>query len=128
MIYGIGTDLIEVARVAEKLKHKDFKARVFSQKEIEYCDAQGRPTESYAARFAAKEAFFKALGTGWEGHFPLCDIEILNDKLGKPELYLINQAKVYFDKKSFGKIHVSLSHLKEMASAFVVIERVMSDE
>ncbi len=123
MIFGIGTDLIEVERVAEKLEKKaGFKELVFSADEILYCEARTNKYEHYAARFAAKEAFFKAIGTGWRNGTAFNEIEIVNDNEGKPELHFLgNSAKTIADLK-LGKIFVSLSHLKTMASAMVVIE------
>lgn len=122
MIFGIGTDMIEVARVREKVKKEDFKKRLFSEREIALCESKGRPAESFAARFAGKEAFLKALGTGWDGQTTFTDIEILNNEMGKPELILSGRTKVYFDKLKLGKIHVTLSHLKDLAMAVVLIE------
>jgi holo-[acyl-carrier protein] synthase len=121
MILGIGTDMIEVERVKNGLTKPEFKTKVFSPREIEYCDTD-KMNESYAVRYAAKEAFFKALGTGWTGNMLLSEVEILNDESGKPEIHLSGNTLTYFESKGGGKIHVSLSHLKEMAIAFVVIE------
>jgi holo-[acyl-carrier protein] synthase len=69
MIWGIGIDIIEVERVAKKVDKPGFKERVFTEREIAYCDGFHLRAERYAARFAAKEAFFKAMGTGWMGRF-----------------------------------------------------------
>jgi holo-[acyl-carrier protein] synthase len=123
MIFGIGTDLIEVERVADKMEKKSgFKELVFSPGEIIYCEARANKYEHYAARFAAKEAFLKAIGTGWRKGTAFNEIEIYNDEEGKPELrFLGNTAKTIGDMK-LGKIFVSLSHLKIMACAMVVIE------
>lgn len=123
MIFGIGTDLIEVERVAEKMEKKQgFKELVFSAGEIIYCEARTYKYEHYAARFAAKEAFLKALGTGWRNGTAFNEIEIYHDEEGKPEIRFHGlTAKTIADLK-FGKIFVSLSHLKTMACATVVIE------
>lgn len=125
MIFGIGTDLIEVARVAEKMEKKaGFKELVFSPAEILYCEAMTFKYEHYAARFAAKESFFKAIGTGWRNGTAFNEIEIYNDEEGKPEIrFLGNTAKTIEDLK-LGKIFVSVSHLKTMASAIVIIEKI----
>jgi holo-[acyl-carrier protein] synthase len=124
MIFGIGTDLIEVERVADKMEKKTgFKELVFSPAEIIYCEARANKYEHYAARFAAKEAFFKAIGTGWRNGTAFNEVEIYNDEVGKPELrFLGNTAKTITGMK-LGKIFVSLSHLKSMACAIVVIEK-----
>lgn len=123
MIFGIGTDLIEVERVAEKMEKKQgFKELVFSADEIIYCEARTYKYEHYAARFAAKEAFLKAIGTGWRNGTAFNEIEIYNDEEGKPEIRFHGlTAKTIADLK-LGKIFVSLSHLKTMACAMVIIE------
>jgi len=123
MIFGIGTDLIEVERVAEKMeKRAGFKELVFSPDEIIYCETKTFKYEHYAARFAAKEAFLKAIGTGWRKGTAFNEIEIYHDEEGKPEFRFHGiTAKTVADLK-LGKIFVSLSHLKTMACAMVIIE------
>lgn len=123
MIFGIGTDLIEVERIAEKMEKKaGFKELVFSTDEIEYCEAMAFKYEHYAARFAAKEAFLKALGSGWRSGTAFNEIEIYHDAAGKPEMRFHGlTAKTFADLK-LGKIFVSISHLKTMACAMVIIE------
>ena len=124
MIFGIGTDLIEVQRVAEKLEKKTgFKELVFSADEIIYCEARTFKYEHYAARFAAKEAFLKALGTGWQKGTAFNEIEIYNDVEGKPEFRFNGVTAATVANLKLGKIFVSLSHLKTMASAMVIIEK-----
>jgi len=124
MIYGIGTDIIEVQRVEEKIrKGKGFRELVFTPLEIAYCEQQAAPYEHYAARFAAKEAFLKALGTGWgHGGVPFNEIEVRNNALGKPELHLISSAASRYKETGIQQIWVSLSHVKTTAIAMVVIE------
>lgn len=124
MLAGLGTDLMEVERIAEKInKESGFREMVFSKTEIAYCESKTNKFEHYAARFAAKEAFFKALGTGWlEGtHFN--EVEITNDESGKPALVLLDETKKTLSPFGIRKILVSLSHLKEIASAVVIIEK-----
>ncbi len=123
MIKGIGIDLIEVERVAGKInRKKGFRELVFSKKEIAYCEKKTNKFEHYAARFAAKEAFFKALGTGWKKGTAFNEIEIINNKKGKPGIYFLGKTAASIAKMEPGKIFVSLSHLKTMASAIVIIE------
>jgi holo-[acyl-carrier protein] synthase len=123
MIFGIGIDLIEVARVAEKIgKKAGFKELVFSPGEIDYCELMANKYEHYAARFAAKEAFFKAIGTGWRDGTAFNEIEITNNELGKPEITFLGKTAVSIAEMKPGKISVSLSHLKTMATAIVIIE------
>jgi holo-[acyl-carrier protein] synthase len=124
MIYGIGTDIVEVQRVEEKIrKGRGFRELVFSPHEIDYCEQQAACYEHYAARFAAKEALLKALGTGWgNGGVNFNEIEIRNDAAGKPELHLIGNAAVRYGELNIKQILVSLSHIKTTAVAMVIIE------
>ena len=123
MIFGIGTDMIEVERVAEKIgKNSGFRELVFSKKEIAYCEPKTNKYEHYAARFAAKEAFFKALGTGWKNGTAFNEIEITNDETGKPVISLLGETAISIAGMKLGKILVSISHLKTLASATVLIE------
>lgn len=123
MIEGIGIDIIEVERVAEKVqKNNGFREKVFSAGEIAFCEKEGRGFEGYAARFAAKEAFLKASGKGLTSGYDLCDIEIVNDALGRPEICLRNTFAELADVSGWKRIHVSFSHIKAAACAVVVIE------
>lgn len=123
MIYGIGIDLIETERVAEKMgKKAGFRELVFSKDEIEYCEMRVNKYEHYAARFAAKEAFFKAIGTGWKDGTAFNEVEITNDENGKPSISFLGKTATTITAMKLGKISVSLSHLKTVASAVVIIE------
>lgn len=125
MIFGIGTDLVDVERVAEKIEKKEgFRELVFSAHEIAHCETMGHKYEHYAARFAAKEAFLKALGTGWRNGTAFNEIEIYNDREGKPELRLLDTTANTIAGLNLGKISVSLSHVKTMACAMVIIETI----
>lgn len=121
MILGIGTDIIEVGRVKKAIDKIALKQKVYSAREIEYCE-KDKSGQSYAARGAAKEAFFKALGTGWRGKMSINEVEVLNDELGKPHIQLSGEALRVFEERGGKTIHVSLTHIKEHAVAFVVIE------
>jgi holo-[acyl-carrier protein] synthase len=124
MIAGLGIDMIEVERVANNIgKDAGFKELVFSKNEIEYCEKKANKFEHYAARFAAKEAFFKAMGTGWMSGTAFNEIEIKNDGNGKPEIILLGETATAVNKTGAIKISVSLSHLKTFASAIVIIEK-----
>jgi holo-[acyl-carrier protein] synthase len=124
MIAGVGIDMIEVERVATNIgKDAGFKELVFSQHEIAYCETKANKFEHYAARFAAKEAFFKAMGTGWMSGTAFNEIEIINDESGKPEIHLLGNSAIAINKSGAIKISVSLSHLKTFASAVVIIEK-----
>ncbi|HVM88379.1 MAG TPA: holo-ACP synthase [Puia sp.] len=123
MILGVGIDMIEVERVAEKIgKEKGFRESVFSGNEINYCESKANKFEHYAARFAAKEAFLKAAGTGWTSGSAFHEIEIMHNAKGQPELNLNGETHTTFQSLGIKKISVSISHLKSIASAIVVIE------
>lgn len=124
MVAGVGIDMIEVDRVAIKIaKESGFRELVFSAKEISYCELKADKYQHYAGRFAAKEAFFKALGTGWLNGTAFNEIEISNNADGKPELTLIGQTAETLKQRGPLKISVSLTHLKTIASAIVIIEK-----
>ncbi|OFY50129.1 MAG: holo-[acyl-carrier-protein] synthase [Bacteroidetes bacterium GWF2_41_31] len=125
MIFGIGTDIIEVARMERALEKGDaLMKRIFTEREQAYCN-KGVVTryQCFAARFAAKEAFFKALGTGYRYGMAFHEIEVLNDDLGKPYIQPLGKVKEYLEKQQVKHIHLSVSHVKEMANAMVVMEK-----
>ena len=123
MIYGIGTDIIEVERIRKFIAKGDaFKERVFTRQEIDYCDQHRDPAPFYAARFSAKEAFVKALGTGFTNGIGFHQIEVYHVELGKPEIRLEGKAEEMAREKGITRIHVSISHVKDWANAVVVLE------
>jgi holo-[acyl-carrier protein] synthase len=124
MIHGIGTDNIEVRRIRDIIeKDEDFLSEIFTESEIDYCKKMNHKEEHYAARFSAKEAFMKALGTGWRYGIRFADIGVFHDELGKPHLELSGKADEMVKKEGISSMHVSLSHTKSMASAFVILEK-----
>ncbi len=125
MIFGVGTDIIEVARVEQKLARTErLKDKVYTAVEIGYCDARHRPGLHYAARFAAKEAFLKAMGTGWSGGHKFDEIEIRNDERGKPEVIVHGKVKAFCEEHGIVASSVTLSHVKDFAVAVVVLEKI----
>lgn len=122
MIIGLGTDIAEVPRIAKSIENNSFKEKVFSAAEIEYCEQKVNKAESYTARFAAKEAFFKALGTGWRGGMAFNEVEVINDEIGKPALNILGTTAAIIKEKNIRIIHVSLSHIKGLAMAVVILE------
>ena len=121
MIFGIGTDIIEIERVRHAIESRHFIERVYTQSEIDYCDSRGlQAAASYAVRFAGKEAFFKALGTGIICKLNL--IEIINDELGCPHINLSGKAAELSSELNINKIHISLSHSRDYATAVCVLE------
>ncbi len=124
MIAGLGTDMIEVERVATKIaKDSGFRELVFSKNEIDYCEGKTNKYEHYAARFAAKEAFFKALGTGWLNGTAFNEVEVIHDEKGKPTIALLGETAAVISAMNVTNISVSLTHLKTIASAVVIIEK-----
>ena len=123
-IFGIGTDIVNVERIKKSLKNKYFLKRIFNEKEIEKCKRINYKVNCFAKRFAAKEAFSKALGTGISKGIYFKEIVILNKKSGKPYINIIGQTKKILKKKfKKKKIKVSLSIAdeKKYAVAFVTI-------
>jgi holo-[acyl-carrier protein] synthase len=122
MIIGIGCDLVQVERLKKSLSKEAFKNKVYTGKEIAYCEARGAHcAESYAARFAAKEALAKALGTGFRGG-SLPEIEVVNDELGQPRIELTGEFARLAATRGCKKIFVSLSHTDNLAIAQIVLE------
>jgi holo-[acyl-carrier protein] synthase len=122
MINGVGIDIIEVKRVEEKIrKGQGFRELVFAADEIAYCEKMTRPYQHYAARFAAKEAFFKAVGTGWANNTAFNEVAIVHAEEGRPLLELRGRTAAWAREKGIGDIQVSMAHLAEMATAIVMI-------
>ena len=116
--------MIEVDRIQIAMERDiGFKNTIFTNAEILYCESKTNKYQHYAARFSAKEAFMKAIGTGWRYGIRFADIEIYLDELGKPSIRGYGKAKELLKKEEISKIHVSLSHLTEMATAIVIIEK-----
>jgi holo-[acyl-carrier protein] synthase len=126
MILGIGIDVCDVARVRRALSGAAgprFRARVFTDAEQAYCEARNRGRfASYAARFAAKEAAMKALGTGWANGLGWRDFEVVCDADGRPSLALHGRASVLARRRGMGRWLVALSHDGGAAVASVVVE------
>ena len=123
MIKGTGADIIAIDRIKKAITvDSKFTEKIFSSEEAEYCNSKLRKEIHFAGRFAAKEAFFKALGTGWRDGMKWTEINVVNDKLGKPEIRLSGKTSEVFKEKGMSIINLSISHTKEFAVAFVIIE------
>ena len=123
MIKGIGVDIIEVGRIRRLLERdRRFVDRIFTATEIRYCAGKFYPEQHFAARFTAKEAFMKAMGTGWEPAMGWKDVAVENDPQGKPQLRLSRRLRERFSRLGLTDIHLSLSHTREHAVAMVVLE------
>jgi holo-[acyl-carrier protein] synthase len=124
MIVGTGVDLCEVARIKIAMgRHGErFKNRVFTDREIRYADSKANSFERYAARFAAKEAGMKALGTGWRGGLGWRDLEVTNLPSGRPTLSFHGRAEEIAKKLGVHNISLSLTHTADQAMALVILE------
>ena len=123
MIFGIGTDIIEVQRVEEKLlRTEGLKSELFTPAEIAYCESKKFPAQHFAARFAAKEAFLKAMGTGWSDGYRFAEVEVGSEPSGRPMLKVHGKVEGFCREHRIAGMQVSLSHVKEYAKAVVVLE------
>ncbi len=121
-IRGIGVDIVDIARVQAVLDRsgKRFIDRVFTEGEIAYCTARALAVQHFAARFAAKEAVLKALGTGWGKGVGWKDVEVWNDSDGVPHVTLRGKALEIFGQEGGGRILLSISHTRQIAIAQVI--------
>jgi len=120
LIVGIGTDLVENQRLDKWLMKPKLLSKYFTERELKDVGSSSHPSASLAARFAAKEAFGKAMGTGLRG-LSLRDIETRRDLMGKPHLYLTGSAQRLLEDRG-ARAHLSLSHEAAYSLAFVVLE------
>jgi holo-[acyl-carrier protein] synthase len=124
MIIGVGIDIIATERIKQSLERYGdrFTARIYTSVEIEYCRSRKYPHLHYAARFAAKEALVKALGTGFRYGIKHTEIETILNDLGKPDILLYETAAAISRQKGITRLSLSLSHNDEQATAIVIAE------
>jgi holo-[acyl-carrier protein] synthase len=122
MILGLGVDICDVSRLRRAMARTGFRRRVFGEAEARYCARRARPEQHFAARFAAKEAFFKALGFGWSGGLGWRDVAVSNRRSGEPELRVKGAAARLSRKRGVVRSHLSLSHSGDYAVAVVLLE------
>lgn len=124
MIVAIGIDLVEISRIEKVFARRGdrFRARVFTEGEISYCERRASKLASYAARFAAKEAVMKALGTGWSEGVGWMDVEVISGQSGAPTLQLYGRAFERMREIGAKKAHLSLTHSGNLAIAEVLLE------
>jgi holo-[acyl-carrier protein] synthase len=127
MIVGTGVDLAEVDRIQAALQDprigRRFRDRVFTEKEIAYCEKKRRGKyESYAARFAAKEAVMKALGRGWGAKVRWLDIEVVRARSGKPDIALHDKTARLADQLGIRRWALSITHTKQHGLAYVIAQ------
>jgi holo-[acyl-carrier protein] synthase len=126
-ILGTGVDIVEIERVERALTRaatgERFRTRVFTADEIAYCESRGRPRyQSYAARFAAKEAAMKAMGTGWNRNVGWSEIEVVRQRGQAPTIRLHGKAAQFAHQRKIERFHLSLSHTEADAIAHVIAE------
>ena len=126
-ILGTGIDLIEVDRIERALTHprtgERFRRRVYTEREIAYCESRGRPRyQSYAARFAAKEAAMKAMGTGWNRNVGWREIEVVRERGRPPSILLSGKAAEFAQRRRITAFHLSITHTEASAMAHVIAE------
>lgn len=124
MIVGTGVDLCDVVRMREAIERhgRRFVERVYTAAEIAYCERKANKFERYAARFAAKEAGMKALGTGWRGGIGWKDFEVANEPSGRPALLFHAKAAEIAEKRGVRRVSLSLTHTPAQAMAMVILE------
>jgi holo-[acyl-carrier protein] synthase len=125
VIVGLGADIAEIDRIQAAIaRHgRPFVARIFTPQEIAYCERHRGRAERYAARFAAKEATMKALGTGWARGVRWVDIEVTRLASGQPTIELHGAARQHAERMGVSRIHVSLTHSGNLAFAEVIFEQ-----
>jgi holo-[acyl-carrier protein] synthase len=124
MIVGTGVDITEVPRIAAAIERfgERFLRRIFTDNEIRYCESKQNRVERFAARFAAKEAALKALGTGWRRGIAWRDVEVTREPGGRPTMVFHGVAREFAAKLGTKRVHLSLSHTVEHAIAQVILE------
>ena len=126
-ILGIGVDIVQNKRIGSLIKNKSFVLRTFGKKEIKFSKKNSNKTNYFSKRFAAKEALAKSIGTGFRNNLNLKDIEILNNKQGKPFYYkskkIDNLVKKRFNIKRFN-LFLSISDEKDYSIAFAIIQNI----
>lgn len=126
-IVGTGIDIIEVARIERALTRpvigERLRKRVFTDGEVRYCESRGKPRyQSYAARFAAKEAAMKAMGTGWNRNVGWAEIEVVRERGKAPTLALHGKTAEFARRRNIARFHLSITHSSEQAIAHVIAE------
>ncbi|MEK7395360.1 MAG: holo-ACP synthase [Candidatus Poribacteria bacterium] len=123
MIVGIGIDLVEVPRIAKALSRwgDRFESRIFTEKEMNYCNSKKDRSQRLACRFAAKEALLKALGTGWRYGINWKEIEVMNDELGKPSILLSGRTEEFSQQIGVKNIFLSITSTENYGAAQVIL-------
>ncbi len=125
MILSIGIDIVEVYRIRQTIARTPrFVQRVYTAEERAFCEGKGvAAAQSYAGRFAAKEAFLKALQTGWRGRITWHDMEVISLDGGAPTMTITGEAAIILKERGADRVHLSISHTAEHAVAQVILEK-----
>lgn len=123
MITGIGIDLMEVERIEKDIQSDVYLSKVFSAAEIKECKSVIRSAERFAGRFAAKEAFMKAIGKGIRQQVWFSQIEVLNNEDGQPYVQVNGEAQSWLGAMEIKKVYVSITHTRQYAAAVVILEK-----
>jgi holo-[acyl-carrier protein] synthase len=121
-VVNIGTDIVECVRIAGMIERhgEHFLSRIFTPTEIRYCQSHKQQVERFAGRFAAKEAILKTLGTGWRNGLSWLEMEIINQKTGRPVVGLSGAARAQAERIGIRSIQISISHCRTHATAFAM--------
>jgi len=122
MILGIGIDITEIKKIEESIRSQALQRKVFTPAELKAVDGFKHKAEHLAGKFAAKEAFMKAIGAGIRQEVWFSQIEVLNDEFGKPFIKVSGEAEKRFKESKSEKVHISISHSGGMAVAVVILE------
>lgn len=122
-IFGIGIDVVEVERIASSMAEfgERFASKIFTESERVYCESQKNPSIHYAARFAAKEAIAKAMGTGIGKDLAWLDMEIRRKESGEPEVFLSGDGQAFAESHQIKEVKISLTHAEHYAAANAVV-------
>ena len=123
MIVGIGIDLVDIERIAKDISSEVYLRKVFTEAEIAICKTSVNATERFAGRFAAKEAFMKAIGNGIRQGVWFTQIEVLNYESGQPYVRVTGEAESHLQELGVTNIHISLTHTKSTAAAVIILEK-----
>jgi holo-[acyl-carrier protein] synthase len=123
MLAGVGTDIVEIHRMEQELQRPGcgFRDEVFTPCEVQQSDRARHPARRLAQMFAAKEALFKALGTGWSGGMSWREVQVLGDS-GQPELTVAGELLRHTQRLGVRRMHLSVTHTRQLAMASVVLE------
>jgi len=122
MIRGIGIDITEINKIAKSVESEAFQRKVFTPAELKTCSEIKNRAECLAGKFAAKEAFMKALGAGLRQNVWFIQIEVLNDESGKPVIHVSGEAEKRLKENGAKQIHISISHSGGLAVAVVILD------